>query len=165
MTNSYTYTDAFRAYRESQKKYDYFFLGVVLASLTLSIQVVELPLGQPYRILAVLPLALLLISFISGMFRQERILKFYRVEADKIKYIDRKSTFIQGLAGQPPYKSANEVWTAAEMTEEVANLDDAIDLASKHLGTDQKVTTIAYAIEKWSFIAGLAGLIIVKYYA
>ncbi len=164
MSATYTYLDAFKDYRESQKKYDYFFLGVILASLSLSVQMIDLPSSNPLRALALLSWGLFFLSFLSGMFRQERLLRFYRIEADKIKYSTRKEQFVLGLAGQAIIESApNVVWTAAEMTDQVAKLDYAIDLAKKYLGRDQQVTSYSYAIQKWCYVAAMVGLIIIKF--
>lgn len=39
MLEEYGYTQAFKYYRQTQTKFDYFFIGVILASLSLSLQI------------------------------------------------------------------------------------------------------------------------------
>ena len=161
-----SYEDLFKEYRSSQKKYDYFFLGVILASLSLSVQIIELPTCGFIRHATVMTWGLFLVSFLSGMFRQERLLRFYRVEADNLKFHRRKEAFEQGLAGGINLmKMPNNVWTEAEMTAEVSNAEVAIEIAKKYLGKDQRATSIAYAIQKWAFVGAMIGVVVVKYYA
>lgn len=68
MSEDNGYKDAFNFHRSVQNKFEYFFLGVILASLSLSVQSFNPALENHQVFLIFLSWLLFLISFLAGFF-------------------------------------------------------------------------------------------------
>lgn len=152
MAESYGYIEAFRSYRQAQTKFDYFFTGVILASLSLSLQIrIDDKTCSIYLI--IFSWCLLLISLLSGMFRIERINMFLRVEADKLSSLQKKSRIENAeFQGQPLFKTSTEIWEPDELTNEISKLDGVLASAENYIKAFNVHTLRAYQIQKWCFI-------------
>lgn len=152
----YDYTDAFKTARESQTKYDYFFLGVTLGVLSLSIQTFKPDESLRLPILVVCSWVLWLVSFLAGLFRQERINMFLRTEAGFLKFKPRQEILLKAQSGeQTIYKSPDSLWTSEEIDQELAEVNDAVSMAESYKKKHNRHAFIAYSIQKWSFVSGL----------
>ena len=152
----YNYTDAFKTARESQSKYDYFFLGVTLGVLSLSIQTFKPDESFRLPILMIVSWILWLASFLAGLFRQERINMFLRTEADFLRFKPRQDILLKAKSGeQTIYKSPDSLWTSEEVDKELADANDVLSMTESYKQKHNRSATIAYPIQKWSFVGGL----------
>jgi len=152
----YNYTDAFKTARESQSKYDYFFLGATLGVLSLSIQTFKPDEFLRLPALAILSWILWLASFLAGLLRQERINMFLRTEAGFIRFKPRQDILLKAKSGeQTIYKSPDSLWTSEEIDKELADVNDMVSMAESYKKKHNHSATIAYSIQKWSFVGGL----------
>lgn len=152
MSDKYGYIDAFKYYRQSQTKYDYFFIGVILATLSLSVQI-KFPESTHSIYLQIITWFSLLISFLSGLFRLERINMFLRVEADKLGFTRTRDNIENARsAGQPVYSSSTEIWEPESLTNEVSNLNSILDSSKNFIKKYNNQSQIAYQIQKWFFV-------------
>ena len=152
MSESYSYKDAFIHHRNSQNKFDYFFLGVILASLSLSIQSYSTKSETIYPIIIIVSWTLFLISFLAGFFRQERLNLSYMIEAERIPQKERKSMFEKADRGEIILQvSPNEEWSNAEIKKSLENVNDILSISDSYISKYNKHTLIAYQIQKWSF--------------
>lgn len=90
-------------HRLAQNKFDYFFLGVVVGTLALSIQTFDINVEHNSFYLIVLTWLFLIISFLAGIFRQEKILQHLRIQAIKPKEpkpADLSKVFLQKFANE-----------------------------------------------------------------
>ena len=85
MNEDYSYKEAFIHHRDSQNKFDYYFLGVILAALSLSIQTYDSTKEPNDTLLIIISWVLFLFSFLAGFFRQERNNFAYMVTTEKIR--------------------------------------------------------------------------------
>ena len=155
MAEEYGYIQAFKYYRQSQTKFDYFFIGVILASFSLSIQL-KLPEEICSIYLLISTWSLLLISLLSGLFRIERINMFLRVEADKLSFFQKKKNIENAkLQGQPIYKTSTEIWKPDELTNEISKLDNMLESSENFIKKFNDHSLKAYQVQKWCFIFAL----------
>lgn len=163
MSEEYSYKDAFIHHRNSQNKFDYFFLGVILASLSLSIQSYNNSQETIYPILIIISWVLFLFSFLSGFFRQERLNLSYMIEAEKIPQKNRKSLFQKADQGEIILQvSADEEWSKSEIQKNLENVNDILSIADSYLNKYNKQTLTAYQIQKWSFFYAVLFYILFK---
>jgi len=133
MPEEYGYIQAFKYYRQTQTKFDYFFLGVILATLSLSLQIKTNEEMCSFYLL-ILSWSLLLTSLLSGLFRIERINMFLRVETDKLSFLQKKTNIENAkLKGQEIYKTSTEIWQPDQLTNEISNLDDILTLSENYI--------------------------------
>lgn len=152
MAEGYGYIQAFNHYRQIQTKFDYFFIGVILASLSLSLQIKTTEEMCSFYLL-ISTWSLLLISFLSGLFRIERVNMFLRVETDKLFFFQKKKNIETAiLSSQPIYKTSTEIWKPEELTNEISSLDSILNSSESFINTFNKHSLIAYQVQKWCFI-------------
>jgi len=162
MTEGYGYIQAFQYYRQSQSKFDYFFIGVILASFSLSIQFNSLSNSHSIYLL-VLTWVLLLISLLFGLFRIERINMFLRVEADKLSFSKKKEILeTSKLQGNVIYKTHSDSWKPEELMNELSNLDNLLISAERFLRKYNDHTLRAYQVQKWCFIYAIFSIALFK---
>jgi len=162
MTEGYGYIQAFQYYRQSQSKFDYFFIGVILASFSLSIQFNSLSNSHSIYLL-VLTWVLLLISLLFGLFRIERINMFLRVEADKLSFSKKKEILeTSKLQGNVIYKTHSDSWKPEELMNELSNLDNLLTSAERFLRKYNDHTLRAYQVQKWCFIYAIFSIALFK---
>jgi len=152
MNKEYGYTEAFLNYRSFQNKFDYFFLGVILASLSLSVQAFDSKTDTGSFHLLLITWFLLLISFLAGFFRQERISIAYKIEVDELRIKSRKDFFEQAnLEPQIVSKPSGSVWTKEEITNELSRLNEFLLVADKYFKEIISHSNKAYQVQKWSY--------------
>jgi len=162
MTEGYGYIQAFQYYRQSQSKFDYFFIGVILASFSLSIQFNSLSNSHSIYLL-VLTWVLLLISLLFWLFRIERINMFLRVEADKLSFSKKKEILeTSKLQGNVIYKTHSDSWKPEELMNELSNLDNLLTSAERFLRKYNDHTLRAYQVQKWCFIYAIFSIALFK---
>ena len=152
MSDEYGYIQAFKYYRQTQTKFDYFFIGIILASLSLSLQIkTNEEICSLYLLISTW--SLLLVSLLSGLFRIERVNMFLRVEADKLSFLQKKINFEKAkLQGQPIFKTSTVIWEPEEITNEISKLDGILTSSENFINTFNDHTLRAYQIQKWCFI-------------
>ncbi len=150
------YFELVKNQRESQKKYDYYFLAVILTLLTLSIQNYKPGDFVNYNYLIVVVWLLLLISFLIGMFRQERINIHLRNEAEKT-WVSSELVGIEKSINNSEIirKSTGEQWTSQGMHQERDKFKRLMDIANENISKSSKMALSAYGIQKWSFVISL----------
>lgn len=154
MDNSYF--ELVKSQRESQKKYDYYFLGVILALLSLSIQSYKPSDFQHFSFIIVFVWILLLISFLAGMYRQERINMTLLNEADQTWMKDELAGIEQAINNATEItKSTGEKWTPQEIRRERDKFKEMIDKINDSITKLEKKAITAYNIQKWAFVLSL----------
>jgi len=152
MPEEYGYIQAFKYYRQTQTKFDYFFLGVILATLSLSLQIKTNEEMCSFYLL-ILSWSLLLTSLLSGLFRIERINMFLRVETDKLSFLQKKSNIENAkLQDQPILKTSTEIWKPEELTNEISRIDSVLASSENYIIKFNDHSLQAYQIQKWCFI-------------
>jgi len=152
MNEDYTYKEAFIYQRDLQTKFDYYFLGVILAALSLSIQTYDSTKEYSAFFLIILSWILFLISFLAGFFRQEKINSAYYTATERIKQKKRKELFDNAQSGVVTLqKSMNELWTKEEIQESLENINDILSISDKYIKKYERQSLLAYQIQKWSF--------------
>ena len=120
--------------RESQKKYDYYFLAVTLTLLSLSIQSYKPNDFVNFTYIIAFVWVLLLVSFLSGMYRQEQINIFLLNEAEEtwlsdelagVELASKNDTVIA--------KSTGEKWTDQEIQQEREKFKSLIDKVNENI--------------------------------
>lgn len=163
MSEEYTYKEAFFHHRSSQTKFDYFFLGVILAALSLSVQTFNLKDNYEFTFLLFTSWFLLLLSFIAGFFRQERLNMAYRVDVDRISYSNRKNTMQN--AQQDDYvlqKPDSNTWSQDEIKKNLDNANSILSLSEIYLSKYGNQSILAYQFQKWFFFFAIWLYIIFK---
>lgn len=152
MPEEYGYVQAFKYYRQTQTKFDYFFIGVILASLSLSLQIKTNEEMCSFYLL-ILTWSLFLTSLLSGLFRIERVNMFLRVETDKLSFLQKKSNIENAkLQGQQIFKTSTEIWQPDELTNEISKLDGVLASSENYIKKFNVHSLRAYQVQKWCFI-------------
>ena len=163
MSEDNGYKDAFNFHRSAQNKFEYFFLGVILASLSLSVQSFNPAIENQQAFLIYLSWFLFLISFLSGFFRQERLNLSYMIVAQTYPEKEKKRVLEQAQTGEVTLiKSANNPWSTEEIQKLLENTNSIVELSKDYLTKYEKHSLIAYQIEKWTFFYAIYAYIIFK---
>jgi len=150
------YYEAVKATRDSQRKFDYFFLGVCLALVSLSVQTHETTSPNSHIYLLIISWTLLIVSFLSGMYRQEAINTFLRIEADLMpeqEILDRFNQY--KTLDQTIIKPDGQEWTSDEIDEVRLKKKIAIERANTLMGKKADRGLWAYRFQKWSFVMAI----------
>lgn len=131
----YVYKDAINSYRSARNKYDYFFLAVTVTLLSLSIQTFSPNESKEFLFLIYSAWGLLLISFLFGIYKQEKIILFLGDESDIIY--------------------ARQYQRKTEESKYIKGGNQALDKTNKYI-------TVAYHIQKWSFVLAIISYIFFK---
>jgi hypothetical protein len=151
-----TYFELVKSQRESQKKYDYYFLGVILTLLSLSIQSYKPSDFQHFCYIIVFVWILLLISFLAGMYRQERINMTLLNEAEQTWMRDELAGIEQAINNVTQItKSTGEKWTPQEIRRERDKFKEMIDKINDSTTKLERKAINAYNIQKWTFVVSL----------
>lgn len=150
------YFELVKNQRESQKKYDYYFLAVILTLLSLSIQSYKPSDFTEYNWLIAIVWSLLLISFLFGMYRQERI-NLHLFNETEESWVNSELEGIEKAINNATeiIKSTGESWTAQEIRQERDKFKKMIDIANENMSKFGKQAITAYRIQKWSFIISI----------
>lgn len=161
------YIDSVKDARELQRKFDYFLLAVIAASLSLSTQALKPTDNIYFNTFLVLHWTLLIISFLAGMYRQEKINVFQKIEADLMPEKELFGVFKQSKAtGETIYKdSQGAVWTTEDMDKVIENKEKVLKIGGERQEKVNKLVIRAYKIKKWAFVLGLIVFIGLKGFA
>lgn len=132
------YVEAFKAQRESHQKFNYYFLGVIVALLSLSIQTFKPESYTSFKFLIIFFWALLTVSFLSGMYRMEKIIVFLGAETESLGIKAMLDRFEEGKKGEVPLKLTEKGERMKKKSEE-----------------SLKSQLVAYKIQKWAFVLAL----------
>lgn len=150
------YLELVKSQRDSQKKYDYYFLAVILTLLSLSIQSYNPADFINYRWLIAVVWILLLISFLAGMYRQEKINIHLFNEAEKTWMSDELTGIKQAINNATEIvKSTGEQYTPQEIRQERDKFKRLINKANEIMSKSGKRAITAYNIQKGSFVVSL----------
>ena len=156
MSQKYSYIESFLEYKKSLNKFDYFFLGVILGLLSLSIQTFKYTKETDSVYLIIITWILLLIGFISGFFRQERINMLMRVETDRLSFFSQKDIFQKAKDGEIQlYLTPEEIWSPEEIANQLSKFEKINALSDDFIDVYKKHSQTAYNIQKWSFFLAL----------
>lgn len=156
MSEEYGYTEAFKAQREAQSKFDYFFIGVTLVALSLSIETFKAENSiHPY--LMILTWFLLLTSFLAGIYRQERITTFLAAEAEYKRIKAELDVFEKAHQKGEKLRSETSgmIITPTQLPKIIDWLKERSAEQDKYRKKDITRTSIAYRIQKWTFILAI----------
>lgn len=135
MDDQLNFANMFSAGRESIQKFDYYFLGVIIALLSLSIQTFN-PLVTPKFIFLInIVWILLLVSMLSGFRRLEKIQLINHYDTRRIYEMEYEGEVANSLRIKKYYELSDEL---------------------------NKKSVYLYKIEKWSFIAALLVYLVFK---
>ena len=163
MTAEFGYTESFKNARESSQKFDYFFLGIILATLSLGIQTNSSNQQVICKSLLILSWVFWLLSFLAGFFRQERILTMFNLETGGLLYRPKKEVFEKAAKGeQVIVKTNDEPWEPEEIKQELDRLNTVLDFSDELRKKRAKHSIIAYSVMKWSYFLGVLTYIIFK---
>ena len=163
MANEFGYIDSMKAAREAQQKFDYFFLGVILATLSLSIQAHFSSSTTVHNYLLFLSWFLWLLSFLAGFFRQERTVSVLTLETGYLSYKPKRDLFAQAKESeQPIYRSATETWSMDEIKKELGSLNEILEYSEVLKKKRSKQALVAYRVTKWSYFLGVISFIIYR---
>lgn len=163
MSQEYSYFDAVKEHREAQGKFDYFFLGVVVTLLSLSIQTFKQE-DEGCLFLMIVTWSLLLSSFLSGLYRQVKIVTMLGSEAEFLGYktqinpiedaLREGETFVSESTGEKVGK--DKILQRIELLKKGATVHD------EHRKKSAKRSWIAYVIQKWTFVLSILSFILFK---
>ena len=135
MNEKLTFEKLYITKLESQQKFEYYFLGVIIALLSFSVQVYNPENNYNFQILVFIVWGFLLISLLSGFYRLERIQMILHYDTDRMYFIQYKNQNSESKIIKEFYKKSKEV--------------------------SNKALT-AYKIEKWSFIFAIIIYLVFK---
>lgn len=163
MADDFGYTESFKSAREAQQKFDYYFLGVVLATLSLSIQTNISAETIVCKNLLIASWIFWIISLVAGFVRQERTISVLSLETRSLADKPRRDVFDQAKKGQQIIlKSATEQWSQEEIKKELDNLNHIIDSSDKLKDKRAKHALVAYHIVKWSYFIGVVCYVVFR---
>lgn len=155
MAEEITFSESFRATRDAQNKFDYFFLGVILATLSLSFQTPKVDLPLQHKSLLIASWVLWLISFFSGMYRRERFNLFLFMETQSLEFKPKHELLIKAKRGEEVlFKAPYEMWEPEEIEKELKRTTERVNWVDKKQDKYNKQMLNAYKIKKWSYILG-----------
>jgi hypothetical protein len=128
MDNRGLYLDKIKSFNKDQRKFDYFFLGISMALLSLSVQSYQISTMARYDLLLIVAWLFLLLSILCGFFRFEKTLLSLSSEVEIIEAV--------------------EIGNKSTESDFVRGGHKAIDKYNKH-------AVILYKIQKWYFIISL----------
>jgi len=149
------YFELVRDYRSSQNKFDFFFLGVILGLLSLSIQTFNTTESIHSVYLIVSTWISLVFSLIAGLFRQERMQMSNMIETDIIGMnIDERKNFLETAQAnnQTIYKEVGVLWSAEEIQNSISNMGRIKILSNKREKIYAHQAQKAYQFKKWFFL-------------
>lgn len=157
MAKEYTYTDAHLAHREASKKLDYFQLGVTMAILAFSVEGYEALSSHQYPYLIVASWVLLLISFLSGLYRQEMGVHGLYFESKKFYYEPTHQALKEGIdKGRVILKSETGTpFSDEEIKSQHLHYEGIIEKLKGKMDITDKRYRSAYKVQKWTFVLGL----------
>ncbi|RIK67580.1 hypothetical protein DCC62_24710 [candidate division KSB1 bacterium] len=159
----YGYTQAFLAQRDAQRKFDYYFLGVTLALLTLSIQTFNASIATKHVQLMIFTWLALLISFLSGLYRQEMNSLFFKNEAIRMQYEPKLESLRKIVEkGEALFDSSMKPWSLEDISKEINTLRSIVDSASSRQDKYNTRANIAYGIHKWFFVLAILSFVLYK---
>lgn len=157
------YFELVKNQRESQKKFDYYFLAVILTLLSLSIQSYKPGDFVSLNYVIAFVWVLLLISFLTGMYRQERINISLFNEAEKTWMSNELEGIEKAINNSTEIvKSTGEHWTPQEIRQERDKFKRLIDKVNNNISKSDKHAISAYNIQKWTFVVSLILYAILK---
>ena len=163
MSEEYNYRDAFIHHRNAQNKFDYFFLGVILAALSLSIQSYDSSKELNFTFLIFSSWFLFLCSFLSGFLRQERLNLSYMIEAERMPQHKRKAMFEKAERGEAILvNSYSEDWSESEIKKNLEKVNEILNISESYLKKYTKHSLLAYQIQKWTFFYASLSYILFK---
>ena len=131
----YSYKDAISSYRSARNKYDYFFLAVTIALLSLSIQTFSPNESKEFLLFVYSTWGLLLISLLLGIHKQEKVILFLGDESDIIY--------------------ARQYQNKTEESKYIKGGNKALDKTNRYI-------IVSYHIQKWSFVLAIISYISYK---
>jgi hypothetical protein len=156
MSNKYGYTESLNAGRELQRKFDYFFLGVIVATLSIGIQT-KFSVCDPNRWFLFSSWGLWALSFLSGFFRQERTVQVLSLETTEMIYKPSQELYKKAQEGQVKMVKDNKIpWTNDELKAEIRKLDELVQFLNVKKSKHIKAALIAYHVTKWTYFIGVA---------
>ena len=154
MAESYGYVDSFKAHRESQNKFEYFFLAVILGILSISVQSFNPTNMMHSNWLMLGTWLLLIVSFLSGFFIRERTNMVTYIETEKLGQINRQAPFIQSLqpGGIPLLKPDGTPWSIEDTQGKISEFNILLSSADRIMKFHEDHLLKAYQIQKWCFL-------------
>lgn len=164
MAASYTYEEAIKSQRESQKKFDYFFLGVVLALLGFSVESFDPSPHDKCIWLVPLGWSFLIISLLAGLYRQECINFFLYNEVGKIQHGSSAELFKRAAEGKETIVKDEHYtpWSPEEIKQKNNLYEETMGILDSRIDKMNKRALYGYKVNKWAFVLGIYCLVSFK---
>jgi hypothetical protein len=151
--NEFTYADAVKTARDAQQKFEYFFLGVVLATASLSLQTIP-SVNCPWLLFS--SWIAWIASMISGFIRIERMVSFYAIEAQAMPYSLQRKNFQDAIdRGMTIVKLEEKPWTDEELKKHLGDLDSLVSHAKDLKEKRNSVASSAYLVCMITYLIGV----------
>ena len=155
------YDEANQEYaRQTQQKFDFYFIALVFTILGLSIQTSVMTLLNWQRFFEILSWVCLLLSGLSGLSRLEWISVAFRQYGSRQSDMRDAEKTEQGLAGAPILKQDGSPMSKEEIIKMKKYYKENIDSRTEEIRRIEKGMSFKYKIHKWGFVIGLCALII-----
>lgn len=163
MSQEYSYFDAVKVHREAQSKFDYFFLGVTITLLSLSIQTFKQE-NEGCLLLVIATWSLLLMSFLSGLYRQVKITTMLGSEAEFLGYKTEIKPIEDALRSGETFvsESTKEIIGQDKVSQRLELLKKGAAVHDSHRRKSANRSWAAYVIQKWTFILSIVLYILFK---
>ncbi len=162
-SSNYSYHDAINAQQAAVQKFDYFFLGIIVASLSFSVQTFSVKCSVAPLFIYV-AWGLLIISFLSGFYRIERINMASYSDSICTGILNDIKIFENAFKDGKDVKASteNNIIKCSQIPDAITSLKEKYSRQKKYLARDNKRSEIAYQFEKWSFLLSMLFHIIFK---
>ena len=159
--NDMKYDEANQEYsRQTQQKFEFYFIALVFTILALSIQTSVMTELNWQRFFELLSWVCLLLSGLSGLSRLEWVAVVFRLFGNRQTETRNAEKHEQAMAGGSIQNIDGSVMTKEEMIKMKKHYKDNIDLMTKEISRIEKWLSIKYEVHKWGFVIGLCSLII-----
>ena len=159
MAEKYGYVDSLKEHRESNAKFDYFFLGATITILGFSINSYDPLKSFQFVWLAHEAWGCLVVSFLAGLYRQEKLTGFLYYQTHRLGFENKSEPLKLAKHGNINLEDENnEPWTEKEIAERLEILEKGVKLTKAGETRTSRRATFAYKIQKWLFAIGLVAL-------
>lgn len=147
--------------RQTQQKFEFYFIALVFTILGLSIQTSVMTSSHWQCFFEILSWICLLLSGLAGLSRLEWVAVAFRQYGLRQSHQGDVESLDQALSGDRMIeKEDGTLMTKKEILTMKKDSKEEIDLRTKEIRRIEKFSSLKYHIHKWGFVIGLCMLII-----
>ena len=146
--------------RQTQHKFEFYFIALVFTILALSIQTSVMTSSNWQRFFEILSWICLLLSGLAGLSRLEWVAVAFRQYGVRQSHQKDAKKTDKGLAGTKILKKDGTPMSREELLTMKKKYIARIYLTTKEIRRIEKSLSLKYKIHKWGFVIGLCSLII-----